>query len=43
MGWDNAKIEFTDGTMYNCRQWCDVICSETAEMIAIYGRDSGEG
>ena len=39
MGWDNGKIEFTDGTVYNCRQWCDVICPETAETLAVYSSE----
>ncbi len=43
MGWDNGKIEFADGTVYNCRQWCDIICPETAETLAVYGSEFYKG
>lgn len=39
MGWDKATIKLQDGTTYECRQWCDVICPETAETLAVYGSE----
>ncbi len=43
MGWDSGSIEFADGNTYNCRQWCDVICPETAETLAVYGSEFYKG
>ena len=43
MGWDSARLEFADGKMYNCRQWSDVICTETAEILAVYGSEFYKG
>lgn len=43
MGWDKGRIEFTDGAVYSCRQWCDIICPETAETLAVYGSEFYKG
>lgn len=43
LGWDSASIAFTDGNTYQCRQWCDVICPETAETLAVYGSEFYKG
>jgi len=43
LGWDSATVEFTDGNTYQCRQWCDVICPEEAETLAVYGSEFYKG
>ena len=43
IGWDSAAIKHSDGTVYKCRQWCDVLCPETAEVIAEYDSEFYKG
>ncbi len=43
IGYDSADIRFEDGSTYRCRQWCDVLCTETAETIAYYDSEFYRG
>lgn len=43
IGYDSASIRFADGSVYKCRQWCDVLCTETAEAIAFYDSEFYSG
>ena len=36
IGWDKAKVRFTDGEEYECKQWCDILETDTAEPAASY-------
>lgn len=36
IGWDMAKVRFTDGEEYECKQWCDILETDTAETAASY-------
>ena len=36
IGWDRAKVRFTDGEEYECKQWCDILETDTAETAASY-------
>ena len=36
IGWDKAKVRFTDGEEYECKQWCDILETDTAETVASY-------
>ena len=36
IGWDKAKVRFTDGEEYECKQWCDILETDTAETAASY-------
>ncbi len=43
IGYDNASVRMTDGSVYKCRQWCDVIHPETAEVMAVYDSEFYKG
>lgn len=43
MGWDNAVVKLSDGSAYKCRQWCDILCTETAEAVAVYDSEFYKG
>ncbi|MGN0687189.1 MAG: beta-galactosidase trimerization domain-containing protein [Oscillospiraceae bacterium] len=43
IGYDNATIRLSDGSVYKCRQWCDVIQPETAETVASYDSEFYKG
>lgn len=43
IGWDTASVRYTDGSVYKCRQWCDVICPEGAEILAVYDSEFYKG
>ena len=36
IGWDKANVRFTDGEEYECKQWCDILETDTAETAASY-------
>lgn len=36
IGWDTVKVKFEDGEVFTARQWCDVLQTDTAEVIARY-------
>ncbi|MBR1831541.1 MAG: beta-galactosidase [Ruminiclostridium sp.] len=39
IGWSRAKLRFTDGAVFDCRQWCDILETDTAEALACYDSD----
>ena len=39
IGWSRAKLRFTDGEVFDCRQWCDILEPDTAEALACYDSD----
>ena len=39
IGWSRAKLRFTDGEVFVCRQWCDILEPDTAEALACYDSD----
>lgn len=43
IGYDSASVKLTDGTVYKCRQWCDVVHPETAETVAVYDSEFYKG
>lgn len=43
IGYDTSSIRITDGSIYKCRQWCDILCPETAETIAVYDEEFYKG
>ena len=43
IGWDKAKVRFTDGEEYECKQWCDILETDTAETVASYESEFYEG
>ncbi len=43
IGYDSGSLKFDDGSIYKCRQWCDVLCPETAEVIACYNSSFYKG
>ena len=43
IGYDNATIRLSDGSVYKCRQWCDIIHPETAETVATYDSEFYKG
>lgn len=43
IGYDSAKVKLADGSVYECRQWCDVLCTETAKSIAAYDSEFYKG
>lgn len=43
IGYDTSSIRLTDGSIYKCRQWCDILCPETAETIAVYDEEFYKG
>ena len=36
IGRDRAKVRFTDGEEYECKQWCDILETDTAKTAASY-------
>lgn len=43
IGYDTSSIRITDGSIYKCRQWCDILCPEAAETIAVYDEEFYKG
>lgn len=43
IGYDSASVRLADGSVYRCRQWCDVLCTETAEAVALYDSEFYKG
>ena len=43
IGYDTSSIKLTDGSIYKCHQWCDILCPETAETIAVYDEEFYKG
>ncbi|HKM32876.1 MAG TPA: beta-galactosidase [Oscillospiraceae bacterium] len=43
IGYSSAEIKYDDGETYKCRQWCDVIHTETATAIAVYDSEFYKG
>jgi len=43
IGWDEARLKLADGSVYKCRRWCDVLHTETAEVIAEYDSEFYKG
>lgn len=43
IGYDTSSIRLTDGSIYKCRQWCDILCPETAETITVYDEEFYKG
>ncbi len=43
IGYDSAKIKLSDGSVYDCRQWCDVLHTESAETVAVYDSEFYKG
>lgn len=43
IGYDTSSIRLTDGSIYKCRQWCDILCPEAAETIAVYDEEFYKG
>ncbi len=43
IGYDTATVRFSDESTYQCRQWCDIISTESAETIACYDSDFYKG
>ena len=39
IGYAQDTVQFSDGKIFQCRQWCDVLCPESAETIAEYAND----
>lgn len=36
IGYDTVSIRFADGERFTCRQWCDILHTESAQAIAYY-------
>ena len=36
IGEDTVALRFADGSEYIGRQWCDVLCAESAKVLATY-------
>lgn len=36
IGWDTVKVKFEDGEVFTAKQWCDILQTDTAEVIARY-------
>lgn len=43
IGYDKAKVRLSDGSMYECKQWCDILVTESAEAIAFYDSEYYKG
>lgn len=43
IGYDSASVKFADGSVYKCRQWCDVLHLETAQPVATYDSEFYQG
>ena len=39
IGSDTVQVAFGDGTVHQGKQWCDILCSDGAEVIARYGSE----
>lgn len=39
IGWGTGKVLFTDGESFTCKQWCDIIETDTARVLAQYDSD----
>jgi beta-galactosidase len=39
IGYDTIPVKFADGESFLCRQWCDILHTETAEAVANYDGD----
>ena len=39
IGYDTASVRFTDGECFRCRQWCDILETDTAAAAAYYDSD----
>ncbi len=36
IGYNTETIKFSDESKFDCRQWCDILCCDSAEAIAVY-------
>lgn len=36
IGYDTVKVKFKDGETFTCKQWCDVLKTDTATPVAFY-------
>jgi beta-galactosidase len=43
IGSGTSKVKFADGTVFDGRQWCDILQTETAETVASYDSDFYSG
>ena len=43
IGYDTAAVRTNDGEVYECKQWCDIIETDTAEVWAVYDSDFYKG
>ena len=43
IGHDTGVLKLNDGSVYQCRQWCDILCAEGAEVLACYDSDFYKG
>jgi beta-galactosidase len=43
IGYDGIPVKFADGESFVCRQWCDILRAESAEVIAAYDGDFFKG
>ena len=43
IGWGTNSIRFTDGEIFGCKQWCDIIEPDTADVLARYECDFYKG
>lgn len=43
IGWDQIPIRFADGTELSAKQWCDVLETDTAQVLAWYDGDYFKG
>lgn len=43
IGRDTIPVRFADGDSFNCREWCDILHTESAETIAYYDGDFFKG
>lgn len=39
IGWGTNSIKFDDDTRFTCKQWCDILETDTAEILARYDSD----
>ena len=43
IGCEQGNIKFADGSVFKCRQWCDILATDTAEIVASYDSDFYKG
>lgn len=43
IGRDTIPVQFADGDSFSCREWCDILHTESAETIAYYDGDFFKG